>query len=254
MSFRKALLKVSLEHVRAATSEEILGKQMVDEELDDQFIHLDRNGQSRGYVDLTEQGPVVPPGRCRVSGKRPPPPDWVEPEPNVPPALRPTEDFHEPGGGEGTLEKPGRESPEFPTTGVDPVMVPDSTGEFFQDDVPVPENRDDQMSPQYEPTTPGDFDFSEGLDVLPGDGSGEGPVVGGAEAEMEISDEDFGDVVESSVLPPSGSRDNQVERYEEISGVHDTEEYGPVRHWRDRVRDRQTERVDTSAQHVRNET
>ena len=97
-------------------------------------------------------------------------------------------------------------------------------------------------------------DFSEELDVSPGDGSGEGPVAGGAEAEMEISDEDFGDVVESSVLPPSGSRDSQVERYEEISGVHENEEYGPVRHWRDRVRDRQTERVDTSAQHVRNET
>ena len=243
VSFRKALLKVSLEHVRAATSEEILGKQMVDEELDDQFIHLERNGQSRGYVDLTEQGPLVPPGRCRVLGKRPPPPDWVEPEPNVPPALRPTEDFHEQGGG-GNLEN---------FDGVAPT-APDSTGEFFQADLPVPENHDSQVSPQYEPTTPGDFDISEELDVPPGDGSGEGPVAGGAEAEMEISDEDFGDVVESSVLPPSGSRDSQVERYEEISGVHDNEEYGPVRHWRDRVRDRQTERVDTSAQHVRNET
>lgn len=99
VSFRKALLKVSLEHVRSATSEEILGKQMVDEELDDQFVHLERNGQSRGYVDLTEQGPVDIPARCRVSGKRPPPPEWVEPEPTEPPALRPSQDFHEPGGG-----------------------------------------------------------------------------------------------------------------------------------------------------------
>ena len=139
VSFRKPLLKVSLEHVRAATSEEILGKQMVDEELDDQFIHLERNGQSRGYVDLTEQGPVVPPGRCRVLGKRPPPPDWVEPEPNVPPALRPTEDFHEPGGG-GNLENFDGCAPN----------APDSTGEFFQADLPVPENHDSQVSPQYE--------------------------------------------------------------------------------------------------------
>ena len=68
VSYRKALLKVSLEHVRSATSEEILGKQMVEDELDDQFVHLERNGQSRGYLDLMDQGPVEPPGRCRVLG------------------------------------------------------------------------------------------------------------------------------------------------------------------------------------------
>ena len=238
VSFRKALLKVSLEHVRSATSEEILGKQMVDEELDDQFVHLERNGQSRGYIDLTEQGPVDVPGRCRVSGKRPPPPEWVEPEPTEPPALRHSQDFHEPGGG-GVIG-------EFERNFDD--VAPGAP--VFQDVEHVPENHDGMS--EYAPTTPENVELSEGVEDPCGEGAG-GPDVGNNDMEL-LSDEDFGNEVSSSVFPISGPRDGNVERYEEISGTPDVGEYGPVRHWRDRVRDRQNDRVDTSAQQVKNET
>ena len=78
ISYRKALLKLSVEHVRSATSEEIMGKQMVDDELDDQFVHVHHEGQSRGYVDLLPQNPPMPPARRKLLGKRPPPPDWED--------------------------------------------------------------------------------------------------------------------------------------------------------------------------------
>ena len=58
--YRKALLKLSVEHVRSATSEEVMGKHMVDDELDDQFVHVHHEGQSRGYVDLLPQNPQFP--------------------------------------------------------------------------------------------------------------------------------------------------------------------------------------------------
>ena len=55
-----------------------MGKQMVDDELDDQFVHVHHEGQSRGYVDLLPQNPPIPPARRKLLGKRPPPPDWED--------------------------------------------------------------------------------------------------------------------------------------------------------------------------------
>ena len=122
ISYRKALLKLSVEHVRSATSEEIMGKQMVDDELDDQFVHVHHEGQSRGYVDLLPQNPPIPPARRKLLGKRPPPPDWEDLEedakfhrqgdrvvdPNFEcsaedgfPTLEPPADAADPGGGDG---------------------------------------------------------------------------------------------------------------------------------------------------------
>ena len=127
----------------------------------------------------------------------------------------------------------------------------DSSGApVFQDVEHVPENHDGMS--EYAPTTPENVEPSEGVEDPCGEGAG-GPDVGNNDMEL-LSDEEFGNEASSSVLPISGPRDGNVERYEEISGTPDVGEYGPVRHWRDRVRDRQNDRVDTSAQQVKNET
>ncbi len=75
--------------------------------------------------------------------------------------------------------------------------------------------------------------------------------------ELVESDDDLdlGDVVEEVSRPPQEFfGDSNVERFEELPGVGDVGEYGPARHWKDRVVERQKEWGDTSEQHVRNET
>ena len=133
---------------------------------------------------------------------------------------------------------------------------------LFQDVMPVPENPEnldhpvndlqEQMS-DYAPTTPPNDEIQEGLETPSGEVIG-APPSENQDVDLGISDEDFAEEVGPSVLPRSGPRENNVERYEEISGGNDAVEYGPVRHWRDRIRDRQSDRVDTSAQQAKNET
>ena len=230
ISYRKALLKLSVEHVRSATSEEVMGKQMVDDELDDQFVHVHHEGQSRGYVDLLPQNPPIPPARRKLLGKRPPPPDWedleedakrnreVDPRFEIPVEdglsfVEPPADAADPGGGRDDDE---RSRTTFSYTPEDDIPYQNEAGE--EEVVPDLGNIYEDM-----------FDDSTDDDDMTSHAYGDG----GPREALE--------------------RSQTVERFHEIPGEISAS-FGPVRNWRDRVNERLKTRTDVSAQNNERES
>ena len=60
LSWRRTLLRIPVENVRPATEEEVLGHDMVSQELQDHQKELSQQGsKARGFLDLNDAGPPV---------------------------------------------------------------------------------------------------------------------------------------------------------------------------------------------------
>ena len=236
LSWRRTLLRIPVENVRPATEEEVLGHDMVSQELQDHQKELSQQGsKARGFLDLNDAGPPVVNnseqpllpgqhvtteevqdvlGRRRVTGKRPPPAGFYDEDP--------ASKCREVENGPGNLDisdPPHLGSSEAlpldPATHLEPPPV--TTLDAPNLDVPA---LDDHASPMV------DQDVTHQPQV----------------SDMEDVEEFVHVPVEGDALAWTKGKFEELENF--------PQPYGPVKTWKDNLQERQSKRDSVKAQNA----
>ena len=231
LSWRRTLLRIPVENVRPATEEEVLGHDVVSEELQDHQKDLSQQGsKARGFLDLNNADPPVvdatadplPPGhqvtteevpevlgRRRVTGKRPPPAGFYDEDPE--PKCRELESG--PGHLEmesGVIDAPPVSAPHLETSPPDLELEPVPNLAVPNLDVPTSE----VVAP----------------DVV---------------QQHQVSDME--DVEEFVPVPMEGDTMHWTKgKFEELENF--PQPYGPVKTWKENLHERQSKRDSVKAQ------
>ena len=244
VSWRRTLLKVPVENLRSATEEETLGHQLVQEELDEHMKEISGHGaKARGFLDLTDaqspdvdnSAPALQPGqqvtteevpllgRRRVTGKRNPPAGFYE---DPPEAKVPKYDNVDHAMQEDKQDIPVEPEPQqVPSLDQDQLVGPAPNSPVLSDLVPTL----DQLE---EPDPLIETDRAQHDDCF-------------------SSDPDMEEVVHS-IMPSSMTRKDEVESFRERADLELP--YGPVKHWKEHVKERQQARESVSAHGAKKES
>lgn len=229
VSWRRTLMKIPVENLRAATEEEVLGHQMVQEHLGDHLKDLSGQGtKTRGYIDLsnaappildqnqtplapgaqvtTEEVPAV--GRIRCLRKRPPPAGFYD----EPPLQIPRTGEAEQNAAPATMQEEG-DDPGIPVDHQDPETIPEEEMQPSSD-LQHMENQDTSLDPPGPSPQPyEDMSCEEG---------------------------------EPTLILPVADKPTTDGPYHETPG-YDLP-YAPVKHWKDHLNERAAARNAVGAQ------
>ena len=259
VSWKRTMLKVPCENVRAATEEEVVGHEIVQTELEDHQKQLNTHGsKARGFLDLSSTpSPPVPEdvvplkgsqqvtpeevplmGRRRCLFKRPPPEGFYEEQKAVEPASKVIVQEDIPEASETDMPQVDPE--------VEPILgeAPVTSSQPLEgtDLIPSPAlDSQDLIQSQPQLTVENlQTDFSDQLMPEP---------VGSAEGESRVEPADMSEDDDTYMSPPIPFRDEVSYGKHEDFGFslkHDST-YGPLPTWKDHVQERQSHRERTAA-------